>query len=89
MPLSKEQNEEIRSEYGLNEADTGSTPVQVAALTARINQLVGHLRTHKKDFATQRGLLKLVGRRRRLLAYLRKTNPDGYTALIQRLGLRR
>ena len=89
MALTKEHKLEIRSEYGLSEADTGSSQVQVAALTARIKQLVEHLRTHKHDFSTQHGLLKLVGRRRRLLAYMRKHEPDNYTSLIQRLGLRR
>ncbi len=89
MALTKAEKEQIRSDYGISNNDSGSTPVQVAALTTRINQLVEHLRIHKHDYASQRGLLKLVGQRRRLLAYLRENAPDTYTNLIQRLGLRR
>jgi small subunit ribosomal protein S15 len=72
-----------------SEADTGSTEVQVALLTERINGLSEHFKSHKKDHHSRRGLLKLVSQRRRLLNYLRRTNPDRYRALIQRLGLRR
>jgi small subunit ribosomal protein S15 len=72
-----------------HEADTGSSEVQVALLTERINGLSEHFKTHKKDHHSRRGLLKLVSQRRRLLNYLRRTNPDRYRALIQRLGLRR
>jgi len=89
MALTKAEKEQVRSEFAENATDTGSTRLQIATLTRRINQLVEHLRTHKHDFASERGLLKLVGQRRRLLAYLRKTSPDSYTALIQTLGLRR
>jgi small subunit ribosomal protein S15 len=89
MSLTKEQIEQVTKEYGANQADTGSTPVQVALLTTRINGLVGHLKAHKHDHSTRHGLLKMVGQRRRLLGYLRKTNPAGYQELIKRLGLRR
>ncbi|MBN1311175.1 MAG: 30S ribosomal protein S15 [Anaerolineae bacterium] len=89
MALTKEEKQEIRTEYGLSENDTGSTQVQVAMLTKRINQLVDHLKIHKHDYTSQRGLLKLVGQRRRMLAYLRRNEPDNYQELIQRLGLRR
>ncbi|MBN1430345.1 MAG: 30S ribosomal protein S15 [Anaerolineae bacterium] len=89
MALAKEEKQEIMSEYGLSEGDTGSTQVQVAMMTRRINQLVEHLKIHKHDQTSRRGLLKLVGQRRRMLAYLRKNEPDSYQGLIQRLGLRR
>ena len=69
--------------------DTGSTQVQVALLTTRITELTEHMRTHPKDHHSRRGLLKLVGRRRRLLDYLQRTNVEGYRALIKELGLRR
>lgn len=75
--------------YRLHEGDTGSPEVQVALLTARINHLTEHLRIHRGDHHTRRGLLKLIGRRRRLLAYLRKNDVDRYRELIGRLGLRR
>ena len=81
--------EEIISEYATVEGDTGSPEVQVALLTARINHLTEHLRTHSKDHHSRRGLLQLVGRRRRLLAYLQKTDVERYRSLISRLGLRR
>lgn len=77
------------TEYATAEGDTGSPEVQVALLTARINHLTEHLRTHKKDHHSRRGLLQLVGRRRRLLAYLQKTDVERYRSLISRLGLRR
>ena len=76
-------------QFRQGESDTGSTEVQVALLTERINGLSEHFKTHKKDHHSRRGLLKLVSQRRRLLNYLRRTNPDRYKALIQRLGLRR
>ena len=81
--------EQIITEYGTTDGDTGSPEVQVALLTARINHLTEHLRTHKKDHHSRRGLLQLVGRRRRLLAYLQKTDVERYRSLISRLGLRR
>ena len=77
------------TEYRLHESDTGSTEVQVALLTARINHLTEHLKVHKKDHHSRRGLLMLVGRRRRLLDYLRRNDVERYRALIAKLGLRR
>jgi len=81
--------DEIIREYATIDGDTGSPEVQVALLTARINHLTEHLRTHKKDHHSRRGLLQLVGRRRRLLAYLQKNDVERYRSLIGRLGLRR
>ena len=87
--LSPEKTREIVTAFGENEQDTGSTRVQVALLTQRINDLTEHLRTHSKDHHSRRGLLKLVGRRRRFLAYMQKHDLEGYRALIKELGLRR
>jgi small subunit ribosomal protein S15 len=78
----------IIKKYQLHENDRGSTKVQVALLTSRINYLTGHFRAHKKDHHSRRGLLKMVGQRRRLLEYLKRTDLDGYRALIADLGLR-
>lgn len=89
MTLTKEAKQEIVSKHGRHAADTGSAQVQIALLTTRINQLTEHLRAHKKDHHSRRGLLKLVGRRRRLLDYLQRTDVEGYRALIKELGLRR
>jgi small subunit ribosomal protein S15 len=89
MTLTKEAKQELISKYGKNDTDTGSTQVQVAMLTQRINELTEHLRTHKHDFYSRRGLLKLVGRRRRFLNYLQKHDLEGYRALIKELGIRR
>jgi small subunit ribosomal protein S15 len=89
MTLTKEAKQEIIGKYGKGDADTGSTPVQIALLTQRINELTEHLRTHKHDFYSRRGLLKLVGRRRRFLNYLQKHDLEGYRALIKELGIRR
>ena len=89
MSLTQERKREVIAQFGENENDTGNTRVQVALLTARINELNEHLRTHRKDFHSRRGLLMLVGQRRRLLAYLRRENLEGYRALIRELGLRR
>jgi small subunit ribosomal protein S15 len=80
--------EAIIKKYQLHENDRGSTKVQVALLTDRINYLTGHFRAHKKDHHSRRGLLKMVGQRRRLLEYLKRTDLDGYRALIADLGLR-
>ena len=77
------------NEYRLHESDTGSPEVQIALLTERINMLTAHLKVHKKDHHSRRGLLMLVGRRRRLLDYLRRNDVERYRALIARLGLRR
>jgi small subunit ribosomal protein S15 len=89
MTLSKEAKQEIIGKHGQGQTDTGSAQVQVALLTARINELTEHLRTHAKDHYSRRGLLKLVGRRRRLLNYLQRKDLEGYRALIKELGLRR
>ena len=89
MTLTKEAKLEIVRKHGSGNDDTGSTKVQVALLTQRINDLTEHLRTHPKDHYSRRGLLKLVGRRRRFLNYLQKHDLEGYRALIKELGLRR
>ena len=89
MALTTEQKKQILGEYGLHETDTGSPEAQVALLTKRIVDLTEHLKQHKHDHHTRRGLLALVGRRRRLLKYLEKTDISRYRALIERLGLRR
>ncbi|MFN8109513.1 MAG: 30S ribosomal protein S15 [Thermoleophilia bacterium] len=87
--LSKEQKNEIMGAHRRHESDTGSPQVQIAMLTQRINTLTDHLRSNKKDHHSRRGLLKMVGRRRRLLNYLQRTDLEGYRALVQQLGLRR
>ena len=89
MALTKEAKLDIIKKHGRGEADTGSPQVQIAMLTQRINELTEHLRTHKHDHYSRRGLLKLVGRRRRFLTYLQKHDLEGYRALIKELGLRR
>ena len=89
MALTTEQKQSIVAEYGTVPNDTGSPEVQVAMLSKRIADLTEHLKTHKHDHHTRRGLLALVGRRRRLLKYLEKTDIQRYRALIERLGLRR
>jgi len=81
--------QQLITEYATGDGDSGSPEVQVALLTARINHLTEHLKTHKKDHHSRRGLLQMVGRRRRLLAYLQQTDVDRYRSLIKRLGLRR
>jgi len=87
--LEKSQKTEIIENYALHEGDTGSTEVQVALLTERINHLTGHMAANRHDYHTQRGLIKLVGQRRRLLAYLTREDVDRYHNLIKRLGLRK
>ncbi len=89
MGLTKTEKEQLIADYGLHEGDTGSPEVQVALLTSRISQLTEHLKIHKHDEHSRRGLLKLVGQRRRHLNYLNRKSPERYQALIQRLGLRR
>ena len=89
MALTTEQKTSIMAEYATVESDTGSPEVQVAMLTKRITDLTAHLKEHKHDHHTRRGLLLLVGRRRRLLKYLEKTDITRYRTLIERLGLRR
>jgi small subunit ribosomal protein S15 len=89
MPLESDAKKAIIEEYATHPGDTGSPEVQVAMLTQRINQLTEHLRRHPKDHYSRRGLLKLVGRRRRFLNYLQRKDLEGYRALIKELGLRR
>ncbi|MBX5440887.1 MAG: 30S ribosomal protein S15 [Solirubrobacteraceae bacterium] len=89
MTLTAERKAEIVEKFGESPQDTGNTRVQIALLTARINDLTEHLRTHKKDHHSRRGLLMLVGKRRRLLNYLQKKDLEGYRELIRELGLRR
>jgi small subunit ribosomal protein S15 len=87
--LDKEKKTEVISNHKTKEGDTGSTEVQVALITERITQLTGHMATNRKDFHTQRGLLKLVGQRRRLLKYLSREDVGRYNTLIKKLGLRK
>ena len=89
MPLLKDQKTEIVAKYGKHPGDTGSPEVQIALLTERINGLSGHFKGHHKDHHSSRGLLKLVGQRRRMLEYLKGKNEDRYTSLIGELGLRK
>ena len=89
MPLAAETKQQLIAEYAIVDGDTGSPEVQVALLTERIKDLTGHLRSYPKDHHSRRGLLKLVGQRRRLLAYLVKKDNTRYRAVIARLGLRR
>jgi len=89
VPLSKNEKEAIIQEYGRTPNDTGSPEVQIALLTTRINQLTEHLKTHKHDEHSRRGLLKMVGQRRRHLTYLSRKDPERYKEIIQRLGLRK
>lgn len=89
MAISKEEKNRIIAEYATHEGDTGSAQVQIAVLTADINELNEHIKQHKKDFASQRGLMKKIGHRRNLLAYLRRTDLPAYRELIKSLGLRR
>ena len=89
MTLTKESKSRIIADYARSDGDTGSAEVQVAVLTTRIAELTEHLKTHKHDHASRRGLLKMVGRRRRLLDYLRNEDIERYRDVIARLGLRR
>jgi small subunit ribosomal protein S15 len=89
MTLTKEAKQELVGKHGKHGTDTGSAHVQVAMLTQRINELTEHLRTHAKDHYARRGLLKMVGRRRRFLNYLQRNDLEGYRELIKELGLRR
>jgi len=89
MALTSEQKREIVAEFGENEKDTGKTEVQIALLTREILDLNEHLKVHKKDHHSRRGLLKMVGQRRRLLRYLRRTDLEAYRAVIEKLGLRK
>ncbi len=89
MPLTKEQKTTIFKDFGLNEKDTGSAEVQIAMLTKRITELTEHFRSHPKDHHSRRGLLKMVGQRRRLLNYLTNNDIEKYRDIISRLGIRR
>lgn len=89
MTIAAEQKSQLIQEYRRHETDAGSPEVQIATLTTRIAELTEHLRTHKKDFSSRRGLLMMVGRRNRLLRYLARTNRDAYLNTIKRLGLRK
>jgi len=88
MSLLQEQKHQIISDYQVHETDTGSADVQVAMLTERINRLSDHLKANKQDHSSRRGLLQMIGRRKRLLAYIRKQDLERYQALIKRLGIR-
>ena len=89
MTLTREQKHDLVDKHGKHGTDTGSPQVQIALMTQRINELTDHLRQHKHDHHSRRGLLKLVGRRRRLLNYLQRSDLEGYRGLIKELGLRR
>jgi small subunit ribosomal protein S15 len=89
MTVTKERKQELIEQFRRGEADTGSAEVQIAILTTRINGLTEHLRSHKKDFAGRRGLLMLVSRRRRLLDYLKRVDPQRYLSIIRRLDIRK
>jgi small subunit ribosomal protein S15 len=89
MSITKKKKASIFTQFGGNAANTGSIEGQVALLTERIADISKHLQANKKDFSTQRGLMKMVGQRKRLLSYLQKTNLTGYRALIEKLGLRK
>ncbi|AJC73591.1 30S ribosomal protein S15 [Pseudothermotoga hypogea DSM 11164 = NBRC 106472] len=87
--MDKEQKQQIIEQFRINEKDTGSVEVQIALLTARINHLTEHLKAHPKDFHSRRGLMKMVGRRRKMLRYLKRANPESYRNLIEKLNLRK
>ena len=89
MSMTSERKRELTAQYGAHERDTGNTKVQIAQLTERINRLTEHLREHRSDHHSRRGLLMLVGTRRRFLNYLRRTDLEGYRELVSSLGLRR
>ncbi len=89
MTISKERKSELITEHGTKGGDTGSPEVQIAILTERINGLTEHMRTHRKDYASRRGLLGLVSRRRRLLDYVRSEDPQRYLDIIGKLGIRK
>jgi len=89
MPLSKSEKQQIIRDYGRSPQDTGSPEVQIAILTRRINQLTEHLKVHKHDEHSRRGLLRMVGKRRRHLTYLSRTDPERYKEVVRRLGLRK
>lgn len=88
MPLTQQRKQELMGEYQVHETDTGSSEVQISMLSERISQLTTHLKANKNDHSSRRGLLKIIGQRKRLLAYLQKTDKERYKALIARLGIR-
>ncbi|MDJ1181871.1 30S ribosomal protein S15 [Roseofilum casamattae] len=88
MSLTQEQKQQIVSDYQIHETDTGSADLQVAVLTERINRLSNHLKANKKDYSSQRGLMKMIGQRKRLLGYINKQDQGRYKALITRLSIR-
>ena len=88
MSINVKNKQDIIKEYGANEKDTGSVEVQIALLSQKISELTEHLKTNQKDFATKRGLLMMVGRRKRLLSYMKSRDLDGYRELIKKLGIR-
>jgi len=88
MSLTQEKKQEIMGQYQIHETDTGSSDLQVALLSARITQLTEHLKVNKKDHSSRRGLLKIIGKRKRLLGYIKRKNPRGYQELIKKLGIR-
>jgi small subunit ribosomal protein S15 len=89
MSMTKERKQQVIAEYRRGEGDSGSPEVQISLLTGRIGQVTEHLRTHPKDFASRRGLLMMVSRRRRLLDYLKRINPERYLEMLSRLELRK
>lgn len=89
MPLTKERKQQLTGEFGRGKSDSGSPEVQIALLTNRIAEMTEHLKTHPKDFASRRGLLGMVGRRRRLLDYVKRINPETYLDLLKRLQIRK
>ena len=88
MALTKEEKSAIIKDFAKNEKDTGSAEVQIAMLTKKISELTEHMKSNKKDFATKRGLLMMVGKRKRLLSFLKEKNLEGYRSLIKELGIR-
>jgi len=88
MTLLQARKQEIISDYQVHETDTGSADLQIAMLTERINRLSAHLQNNKKDYSSRRGLLKMIGQRKRLMSYVQKQDSDRYRALIQKLGIR-
>lgn len=88
MPIAREAKSELMTQYRIHEVDTGSPEVQIALLTARINQLADHLRVHRKDHHSRRGLFVMIGRRQRLLEYLSRADIERYRTLVRKLGLR-
>jgi small subunit ribosomal protein S15 len=87
MPLERDEKEKLIKKFKTHDSDTGSSEVQIAILTNEINQLTGHLKTHKKDFSSRRGLLRKVGLRRRLMRYIQKESPERHEALVKKLKL--